>query len=94
MLGWPQRRMVWCPRSFQGQIERGGAKANAKGAKEKGGEEENLKALDAKGTPNRLAVKAKSPANTSTMEMGIAGLQTGVTTATMLKAGKGKQHLL
>jgi hypothetical protein len=72
------------------QGRKGGAKANAKGAKEKGGEEENLKAKDAKETPNLLVMKAKSPANTSTMEMGIAGLQTGVTTATMLKVGKGR----
>ncbi len=72
------------------QGRKGGAKANAKGAKEKGGEEENLKALDAKGTPNLLAAKAKSPANTSTMETGTAGLQTGVTIATRLKVGKGR----
>ena len=71
-----------------------GAKANAKGAKGKAGEEENLKAKDAKETPNLKATKAKSPASTSTMEMGIAGLQTGVTTATKLKEGKGRRHLL
>jgi hypothetical protein len=78
--------------SRQGQRE--GAKANAKGAKEKGGKEENLKAKDAKETPSLLVMKAKSPANTSTMETDIAGLQTGVTTATKLKVGKGRRHLL
>ncbi len=60
----------------------------------KGGEEENLKAKDAKETPNLQVMKAKSPANTSTMEMGIAGLQTGVIIATKSKVGKGKMHLL
>ena len=86
--------MVWCPRSFQIEIKGGGANANAKEAKEKGEEEENLKAKDARETPNLQVTKAKSPANTSTMEMGIAGLQTGVTTATRLKLGKGRYHLL
>ncbi len=94
MHGWPQRRMVWCPRSFQGKIEGVGAKANAKGAKEKGVEEENLKGKDAKETPNLQVMKAKSPASISTMAMGIAGLQTGVIIATKSKVGKGKMHLL
>jgi hypothetical protein len=86
--------MVWCPRSFQGQIERGGAKANAKGAKEKGVEGENLKGKDAKETPSLPVMKAKSPASISTMAMGIAGLQTGVIIATKSKVGKGKMHRL
>ncbi len=94
MHGWPQRRMVWCPRSFQIEIKGGGAKANAKEAKEKGGEEENLKAKDAKETPNLRATKAKFPANTSITAMGIAGLQTGVIIAMKLKVEKGRRHLL
>ncbi len=94
MHGWPQRRMVWCPRSFQIEIKGGGAKVNAKGAKEKGEEEENLKAKDARETPNLQVTKAKSPASTSTTGMGIADLRTGVIIATKLKEGKGKRHLL
>ena len=64
------------------QDRRGGARANAKGAKEKGVEEENLKGKDAKETQNLQAMKAKFPASFSTMAMGIAGLQTGVIIAT------------
>ncbi len=58
------------------------AKANEREAKERGVEEENLKEEDAKETPSLPAMKAKSPASISTMGMVIAGLQTGVTTAT------------
>ncbi len=94
MHGRPQRRLVWCPRSFQGKIEGEGARANAKGAKEKGVEEGNLKGKDAKETPNLQAIKAKSPASILTMAMGNAGLQTGVIIATKSKVGKGRMHPL
>ena len=76
------------------QDRRGGARANAKGAKEKGVEEENLKGKDAKETPNLQVMKVKSPASILTMAMGIAGLQTGVIIATKSKVEKGKMHLL
>ena len=82
------------PPIISNRDRRGGAKANAKGAKEKGGEEENLKAKDARETPNLQVTKAKSPANTSTTEMDIADLRKGVIIATKLKEGKGKRHLL
>ena len=76
------------------QDRRGGARANAKGAKEKGVEEENLKGKATKETPNLQVMKAKSPGSILTMAMGIAGLQTGVIIATKSKVGKGKMHLL
>ena len=82
------------PLTISRQDRKGGAKANAKGAKGKAGEEENLKAKDAKETPNLKVTQAKSPASISTTGMGIADLRTGVIIATKLKEGKGKRHLL